>query len=55
MLTSDDAGVEMAATYHSVISVVKLYWNSVWDFIGSFSKKSLIVVGAMFICILVII
>lgn len=36
-----DVGAEMVATYHSVISTVKLYGHSVWDFIGSFFKKSL--------------
>lgn len=36
-----DIGVEMAATYHSVISTVKLHGHSVWDFIGSFFKKIL--------------
>lgn len=35
-----DIGVEMAATYHSVISTVKLHGHSVWDFIGSFFKKN---------------
>ena len=31
----------MTATYHSVISTVKLYGHSVWDFICSFFKKIL--------------
>lgn len=35
-----DAGVEMAATYHSVISTVKLHGSSVWNFIGTFFKKN---------------
>ena len=34
-----DAGAEMAATYHSVISTVKLHGSSAWDFIGGFFKK----------------
>lgn len=34
-----DGGVEMAATYHSVISTVKLHGSSVWNFIGTFFKK----------------
>ena len=29
----------MAATYHGVISTVKLQGHPVWDFIGSFFKK----------------
>lgn len=36
-----DAGAEMAATYHSVIGTVKLHGSSVWNFIGTFFKKSL--------------
>lgn len=34
-----DAGAEMAATYHSVISTVKLHGCSIWNFIGTFFKK----------------
>ena len=34
-----DAGVEMAATYHSVIGTVKLHGSSVWNFIGTFFKN----------------
>lgn len=34
-----DAGVEMAATYHSVISTIKLHGSSVWDFLGTFFQK----------------
>lgn len=34
-----DAGAEMAATYHSVISTVKFHGSSVWDCIGTFFKK----------------
>lgn len=29
----------MAATYHRVISTVKLHGSSAWDFIGTFFKK----------------
>ena len=35
----DDAGAEMAATYHSVIGTVKLHGSSVWNFIGTFFKN----------------
>lgn len=31
-----DAGAEMAATYHSVISTVKLQSRSAWDYLGKF-------------------
>ena len=34
-----DAGVEMAAAYHSVISTVKLHGMSCWDYLGEFFKK----------------
>lgn len=34
-----DEGVEMAATYHSVISTVKLHGMSVWNYLGEFFKK----------------
>lgn len=34
-----DAGVEMAATYHSIISTVKLHGSSVWEYIGAFFKN----------------
>ena len=34
-----DAGAEMAATYHSIISTVKLHGFSTWNFIGTFFKK----------------
>ena len=34
-----DIGAEMAVTYHSVISTVKLHGSSVWNFIGTFFKK----------------
>ena len=31
-----DEGVEMAATYHSVISTVKMHGKSAWEFLGKF-------------------
>lgn len=34
-----DEGVEMAATYHSVISTVKLHGQSAWEYLGCFFKK----------------
>ena len=34
-----DKGVEMSATYHSIISTVKLHGKSAWNFIGTFFKK----------------
>ena len=34
-----DTGAEMAATYHSIISTVKLHGCSIWNFIGTFFKK----------------
>ena len=34
-----DEGVEMAATYHSVISTVKLHGKSAWNFLGTFFTK----------------
>lgn len=32
----NDAGAEMAATYHSAIGTLKLHGSSVWNFIGTF-------------------
>ena len=32
-------GVEMAATYHSIITTVKLHGKSAWSFLGTFFKK----------------
>lgn len=34
-----DAGVEMAAAYHSVISTVKLHGMSCWRYLGDFFQK----------------
>ena len=34
-----DVGAEMAATYHSVIGMVKLHGCSAWNFIGTFFKN----------------
>lgn len=37
-----DEGVEMAATYHSIISTVKMQGRSAWEYVGKFFTKSLI-------------
>ena len=37
-----DEGVEMAATYHSIISTVKMQGRSAWEPLGKFFTKSLI-------------
>lgn len=37
-----DEGVEMAATYHSIISMVKMQGRSAWKYLGKFFTKSLI-------------
>ena len=34
-----DEGVEMAATYHSIISTVKLHGKSAWNCLGTFFQK----------------
>ena len=34
-----DEGVKMVATYHSVISTVKLHGGSAWEFIGTLFKN----------------
>ena len=34
-----DEGAKMAATYHSVISTVKLHGGSAWEYIGTFFKN----------------
>ena len=39
--SGSDAGAEMAATYHSVISTVKLHGSSSWDFIGTYFQKKI--------------
>ena len=31
-----DEGAEMAATYHSIISTVKMQGRSAWDYLGKF-------------------
>ncbi len=36
-----DLGAQMAATYHSIISTVKLHGSSVWNYLGEFFKKIL--------------
>lgn len=42
-----DLGAQMAATYHSIISTVKLHGSSVWSDIDRFFKKSLRVAGVI--------
>ena len=37
-----DEGAEMAATYHSIISTVKMHGRSAWEYLGKFFTKSLI-------------
>ena len=37
-----DEGTEMAATYHSIISTVKMQGRSAWEYLGKFFTKSLI-------------
>ena len=37
-----DEGMEMAATYHSIISTVKMQGRSAWKYLGKFFTKSLI-------------
>ena len=37
-----DEGVEMAATYHSIISTVKMQGRSAWEYLDMFFTKSLI-------------
>ena len=34
-----DEGAEMAATYHSIISTVKMHGRSAWEFLGKFFTK----------------
>ena len=34
-----DLGAHMAATYHSIISTVKLHGSLVWSYLGNFFKK----------------
>ena len=34
-----DEGVEMAATYHSIISTVKMQGRSAWEYLGKFFTK----------------
>ena len=40
-------GVEMDATYHSVIATVKLHGCSIWNFIGLIFKNILVGAGIM--------
>ena len=37
-----DEGAEMAATYNSIISTVKMQGRSAWEYLGKFFTKSLI-------------
>ena len=37
-----DEGAEMVATYHSIISTVKMQGRSTWEYLGKFFTKSLI-------------
>lgn len=37
-----DEGAEMAATYHSIISTMKMQGRSAWEYLGKFFTKSLI-------------
>ena len=37
-----DEGVEMVATYHSIISTVKMQGRSAWEYLGKIFTKSLI-------------
>ena len=37
-IVSDD-GAEMAATYHSIISTVKMQGRSAWEYLGKFLLK----------------
>ena len=34
-----DLGAQMSATYHSIISIVKLHGSSVWSYLGKFFTK----------------
>ena len=34
-----DEGAEMAATYHSIISTVKMQGRSAWEYLGKFFTK----------------
>ena len=34
-----DEGVEMVATYHSIISMVKMQGKSAWEYLGKFFTK----------------
>ena len=45
-----DEGAEMAATYHSIISTVKMQGRSAWEYLGNFLLKYLTVVGIFSAC-----
>lgn len=39
----------MSITYHTVIGTLKLHGSSIWNFIGTFKKISLMSAGIMLI------
>ena len=43
-----DEGAEMAATYHSIISTVKMQGRSAWEYLCKFLLKYLTVAGIFF-------
>ena len=45
-----DEGAEMAATYHSIISTVKMQGRSAWEYLGKFLLKHLTVAGIFSVC-----
>ena len=40
----------MAATYHSIISTVKMQGRSAWEYLGKFLPKYLTVAGIFSVC-----
>ena len=45
-----DEGAEMAATYHSIISTVKMQGRSAWEYLGKFLLIYLTVAGIFSVC-----
>lgn len=45
-----DEGAKMAATYHSIISTVKLQGRSAWDYLGKFLLTYLTVAEIFSVC-----
>ena len=43
-------GAEMAATYYSIISTVKMQGRSAWEYLGNFLLKYLTVAGIFSVC-----